>query len=105
VYGEIFIGVYPQAEEGVFEKNMLTLENGDKVHPYIKIVHWNTGQSMLVPEDNHFIVVDDYFFTKNFWQTFDRTFYLNVLVCDYSDNCSKSDFFEIPVEGNYKFFD
>lgn len=99
-----FIGVYPQAEEGVFEKNMLTLENGDKIYPYIKIIHWDTDTSMLVPENNHAITVDDYFFTSGFWQTFDGPFYLNVLVCDFSDNCSTSDFFEIQVDGDYQFF-
>ncbi len=104
VYGEIFIGAYPQQEEGIFEKNLLTLKNGDKINPYFKITHWNTGASMLIPKDDHFIIVDDSFFTSGFWQIYDGQIYLNVEVCDYSDNCSNSDFFEIEVEGDYKFF-
>jgi len=104
VYGEIFIGAYPQQEEGVFEKNLLTLENGDKIYPYIEINHWDTDIYMLVPENQHAITVDDQFFTSGFWQKYDGQFYLNVQICDYSGNCSWSDFFEFNVEGDYKFF-
>jgi len=60
---------------------------------------------MLIPKDDHFIIVDDSFFTSGFWQIYDGQIYLNVEVCDYSDNCSNSDFFEIEVEGDYKFFE
>jgi len=102
---EVFIGVYPQAEEGVFEKNMLQLQHGDIIHPYMKIVHWHSGESMLVPEDDHSIVVDEYFFTSEFWQSYDGPWYVVVEICDFADNCSNSDFFEIEVEGDYKFFE
>jgi len=104
VYGEILIGAYPNSEEGVFEKNLITLQNGDEIFPYIEVNHWDTDTFMMVPEDSHSIIVTDKFFNSGFWQKYKDPVELVIEVCDYSGNCTWSDFFEMNADGKYPLF-
>jgi len=93
--GEIFIGAYPQNEKNVFDKNLLSLKLGDVVTAYKEINHFDSKQSLFIPNSENPITVSEDF---NFvWEIFEGTFYIVIEICDFSGNCSYSDFFEFII--------
>ena len=93
--GEVFIGAYPANENESFDKNLLTLKHGDVVTPYKEINHFDSKQSMFIPNtDNQITVGDDFGFV---WEIFEGTYYIVIEICDFSGNCSYSDFFEFTI--------
>lgn len=93
--GEVFMGAYPHTQEGIFEKNILIPQSGDKVIVYKEINHFDSKQSLFIQNKNQPIIVDDDF--GFVWEIFEGTFYIVIEICDFSGNCSYSDFFEYTV--------
>jgi len=92
---EIFIGAYPQNEKNAFDKNLLSLKLGDIVTVYKEINHFDSKQSLFIPNSaNPIIVSDDFNFV---WEIFEGTFFIVIEICDFSGNCSYSDFFEFVI--------
>ena len=93
--GEIFIGAYPQNEKNAFDKNLLSLKLDDIVTVYKEINHFDSKQSLFIPNSENPITVSDDF---NFvWEIFEGTFFIVIEICDFSGNCSYSDFFEFVI--------
>ena len=93
--GEIFIGAYPQNEKNAFDKNLLSLKLNDIVTVYNEINHFDSKQSLYVlNSENPITVSDDFNFV---WEIFEGTFFIVIEICDFSGNCSYSDFFEYVV--------
>jgi len=89
---EIFIGAYPHSTEGVFEKNLLSPQEGDTLLLVNQMLHWDSGQYLFLVDEKNPLPVDDGFRFQ--WVRVYDLFYMIVQICDYSDNCSYSDWFE-----------
>ena len=93
--GEIFIGAYPQNEKNAFDKNLLSLKPDDIVTVYNEINHFDSKQSLFIPNsENQITVSDDFGFV---WEIYEGVFFIVIEICDFSGNCSYSDFFEFVV--------
>jgi len=92
---EVFIGAYPQNEKNAFDKNLLSLKLDDTVIAYKEINHFDSKQSLFIPNSkNPISVSDDFSFV---WEMFEGTFFIVIEICDFSGNCSYSDFFEFII--------
>jgi len=89
---EVFIGAYPHATEGVFEKNLLSPQEGDTILLVNTMLHWESDQYLFLVDEKNPLPVDDGFRFQ--WIRVYDLFYMIVEICDYSGNCSYSDWFE-----------
>jgi len=89
---EVFIGAYPHSTEGVFEKNLLSPQEGDTILLVNQMLHWDSGQYLFLVDEKNPIPVDDGFRFQ--WVRVYDLFFMIVQICDYSGNCSYSDWFE-----------
>jgi len=75
-----------------FEKNLLSPQEGDTILLINEMLHWDSGQTLSIIDKENPLPVDDGFRFQ--WVRVYDLFYMIVQICDYSDNCSYSDWFE-----------
>ena len=94
---EVLIGAYPHSTEDVFDKNLLSPQSGDVVYSIYEMNLWGTDQSLYFVNTDDPIPVDDGFGFQWAWDA--DILYMIVEICDYSSNCSYSDWFQYDNRG------
>lgn len=92
----IFIGAWPDDEdESVYQRNILPLYEGDLIYTYTEDYNTQTDESEFIPYDDPITVDESFELTES---SFPGKYWIQVEVCDYSENCAYSDYFEFKVK-------
>lgn len=92
----IFIGMWPDDEdESIYQRNILPLYPDDFIYTYTLDYNTATGESEYTPYEDPIRVDENFELTQ---ASFPGTYQIILEVCDYSENCAYSDYFEFVVE-------